>query len=89
MRDSSADQHRSVRMPQYRRARCFFNNGSSSLDVTLRNMSTSGARVVGENLLCLPQTFELHIYEGGGAHSVRSARMVWTDGTTAGLKFVA
>lgn len=91
MPDSIADQRRSMRTRGYRHAQCIFNNGSSSLDVTLRDISTVGARVVGYGLASLPRTFELRILEGDGirVHSTRRARLVWTDGRTAGLEFIA
>ena len=89
MPDSYADQRRSVRTRRLRQARCVFNNGASSLDVTLRDVSAVGARVIGDGLVFLPRTFELRIHEGDGAYSARRARLVWTDGRTAGLEFIA
>jgi PilZ domain len=90
MPDSSADHRRSLRTRRLRKARCVFNNGASSLDVTLRDLSASGARVVGDGLAFLPPTFELRILEGDGVgvHSARRARLAWTDGRTAGLEFI-
>jgi len=87
--DSFADQRRSPRTRRLRQARCIFNNGNSSLDVTVRDLSAVGARVVGDGLVCLPRTFELRIHEGAGVYSARRARLVWTDGSTAGLEFIA
>jgi hypothetical protein len=89
MPDSFADQRRSVRTRRLRPARCIFNNGASSLDVTLRYVSAVGARVIGDGLVFLPRTFELRIHESDGIYSARRARLVWTDGRTAGLKFIA
>jgi hypothetical protein len=66
-----------------------FNNGTSTLDVTLRDLSTDGARVVGDGLAFLPCTFDLRVREGDGAYSIRRARLIWTDGKTAGLEFIA
>ena len=45
--------------------------------------------MVGDGLVWLPRTFELRILEGNGLYSVRRARLVWTDGRTAGLEFIA
>jgi hypothetical protein len=86
---SFSDQRRSLRARRLRQAQCVFNNGTSSLDVTLRDVSASGARVVGDGLAFLPTTFELRTRESDGASSVRRARLVWTDGRTAGLEFIA
>jgi len=89
MPDSFADQRRSLRTRRLRQARCVFNNGASSFDVTLRDVSPVGARIVGDGLAFLPRTFELRIHEGDGVYSARPARLVWTDGRTAGLEFIA
>lgn len=90
MPNSSADQRHSLRTRRLRRARCVFNNGASTLDVTLRDVSAGGARVVGDGLASLPRTFELRILEGDGVRvsSARRARLMWTDGRTGGLEFI-
>jgi len=89
MQESIANQRGHLRMRRLRRALCVFNNGTSSLDVTLRDISPSGARVEGDGLPFLPQTFELRIVEGDGRHFTRPVRIVWTKGRTAGLEFTA
>ncbi len=91
MPNSSADQRNSVRTRRLRQARCVFNDGASTLNVTLRDVSAGGARIVGEGLASLPCTFELRILEGDGVgvSSAQRARLLWTDGRTAGLKFIA
>ena len=68
-----------------------FNDGASTLNVTLRDVSAVGARVVGEGLASLPRTFELRILEGDGVgvSSAQRVRLLWTDGRTAGLEFIA
>jgi hypothetical protein len=86
---ASLDLRRFLRIRQLRRAQCVLNNGNSLLDVTLRDLSEEGARVVGEGLAILPRTFELRILKGEGTYSTRQAQLVWTDGRTAGLKFIA
>ncbi len=67
-----------------RQARC----GASSLDVTLRDISSLGARIAGDGLFCLPQTFELRIHDGVGGHSARNVRLVWSTAGTAGVEFI-
>ena len=89
MGDSFSDKRRSVRTRRLRHALCVFNNGASALDVTLRDLSAGGARVVGDGLAFLPRTFDLRIREGDGAYSIRRARLIWTDGKMAGLEFIA
>ena len=51
-----AEKGRSPRVRRLRQARCVFNNGSSSLDVTLRNISRTGANIAGDATICLPPT---------------------------------
>ena len=84
-----SDHRRSLRTRRLRQAQCIFNKGNSLVDVTLRDLSEKGARVIGEGLVSLPRIFELRIAEGGGGYSTRRARLVWTDGRTAGLEFIA
>ncbi len=83
----AAEMRHAPRVLRLRKARCIFNNGSSSLDVTLRNISFTGANIVGDALICLPQTFEFQIFDGFGGYSARHARLVWSRGATAGIKF--
>ena len=66
-----------------------FDDGSA-LDVMLRDVSPVGARVISDGLGCLPRAFELQILEADGVRiaSARRARLVWTDGRTAGLEFI-
>ena len=89
MLDSSTNKRRSPRRRQYRRARFIFDDGSA-LDVTLWDLSAVGACVTSDGLGCLPRAFELQILEADGVRivSTRRARLVWTDGRTAGLEFI-
>jgi hypothetical protein len=86
---SAVNKRHSVRTRRLLQALCIFNNGSSSLDVTVRDISESGARLIADGLHFLPQTFELRIREADGRYSARRARLVWTKGRTAGLEFIA
>jgi hypothetical protein len=79
-----AQRHRCLRM-----ARCVFNHEQSDLEVTLRNLSDTGARISGDELICLPEAFELHIHDGFGGFEMRKVRRVWMTGQAAGLEFVA
>jgi hypothetical protein len=83
-----SEKRRTHRARQLRQARCVFNEGASVLDVTLRNISPTGARIAGHELICLPKTFELRVQDNLGGYSARKARLVWTDGATAGLEFI-
>ena len=82
-----AETRRASRARRYRQARCVFNQGASSLDVMLRDISPSGARIAGDALICLPPTFEFRILDGLGGYSARPARLVWSRGAAAGIAF--
>lgn len=88
MSGSFVTKRHSVRARRLLQALCIFNNGSSSLDVAVRDISESGARLVADGLHFLPQIFELQIRESDGRYSARRARLVWTNGRTAGLEFI-
>lgn len=82
-------ERRSIRRARgLRCARCVFNAGASTLDVTLRDISPSGARIVGNELIWLPKTFELQIFDSSGAYASREARLKWVKGTSAGVEFI-
>ena len=92
---SYAEERRSPRVLRLRKARCIFNNGSSSLDVTLRNISFTGANIVSftcaniadDAPISLPPTFEFQILDDFGGFSSRHARLIWSRGATAGIEF--
>ena len=82
-----AERRTASRARRYFKARCIFNEGASSLDVTLRNITPAGARIAADALACLPPTFELRILEGLGGYSSRRARLVWRRAGSAGVEF--
>ena len=88
MLESFVEQRRFPRSRRLRQALCVFNNGASSLDVMVRDVSAKGARVIGDGMVLLPKTFELRIRDGDRLQSARTARLVWTDGRTAGIEFI-
>jgi len=77
-----------TRMRCFKLARCYFNKGRSDLEVTLRNISSTGARITGSELICLPDEFDLHIHDGFGGFEVRRVRRIWSRGGAAGLRFL-
>jgi len=72
----------------YLRARFVFNNGYSSLDAILRNISPAGAKAAEVDMRDVPETFYLQI-AGRDASSRRRARRVWSSGGAMGIAFVA
>lgn len=85
---SSQERRRASRMRCYRQARCVFNDGKSDLDAVIRNISSTGARISGAELICLPDEFELWIHDGFGGYEKRLAKRVWAHGDHAGLEFI-
>ena len=82
------ERRRSSRLRCFKLARCFFKEGHCDLEVTLRNISSTGARISGNELICLPDEFELHIHDGFGGFEIRKVRRVWSRGAAAGLLFL-
>ena len=82
------EKRRCSRARRFRQARCAFLDGTSVLDVTLRDISAAGARIEGDELICLPETFDLQILDGFGGYAARRARLVWRRGDSAGVKFI-
>lgn len=83
-----AEKRRVIRARRRHQALCVFDEGSSSVDVTVRNISPVGARIAGDGLICLPSTFEFRIHDDDGGYAVRQARLVWAKATTAGIAFI-
>src|SRR5271165_3631581 len=83
-----AEKRRAPRARRFRQARCVFNNGASTLDVVVRDLSPLGARIAGDQLIVLPAAFEFRILDGFGGYSARKARIVWAKGATAGVEFL-
>ena len=86
--EKAAERRGSARFRCFRMARCVFHNGRTELEVTVRNISATGARIVCDELISLPDQFELHLHDGHGRFELRKVRRVWSRGFTAGLHFV-
>lgn len=71
-----------------REAHCVFNKGYSDLSVLVRNMSATGAKLTGDELLCLPDEFELQINDGGGGFTSHWVRRAWLRGDAIGVTFI-
>jgi hypothetical protein len=65
-----------------------FNNGCSDLNVLVRNISSTGAKLCGDELHCLPEEFELRIHDGFGAFTSRRVKRVWTRADSIGVAFI-
>jgi hypothetical protein len=85
---SHAERRHAVRTRRLLKARCVFNNGCSDLSVLVRNMSAIGAKLKGDELLCLPEEFELQIADGSGAFASRRVRRTWLRDDAMGVAFI-
>ncbi|MGH1570054.1 PilZ domain-containing protein [Methylobacterium sp. P31] len=56
-----SEHRREVRQRVFLKGRIVFNNGSSSFDCLVRDMSSSGARLVMSDATTLPEAFDLYI----------------------------
>lgn len=56
-----SEHRRETRQRVFLKGRIVFNNGSSSFDCLVRDMSSSGARLVMSDATTLPEVFDLYI----------------------------
>ncbi|MCJ2070071.1 PilZ domain-containing protein [Methylobacterium sp. J-030] len=56
-----SEHRRETRQRVFLKGRIVFNNGSSSFDCLVRDMSSSGARLVMSDTATLPEAFDLYI----------------------------
>jgi hypothetical protein len=66
-------------------ARIVFNNRSSVIDCTVRDLSEAGARLVLGHPLPLPSVFELEMPSKG---QTRRCELRWAAGLACGVRFV-
>ena len=86
--DPNADKRRAKRSRCLREARCVFNTSGSNLSVLVRNISATGAKLVGDGLFRLPDEFELLVKNGSGAMSCRRVRRMWIREDSIGVAFL-
>ena len=67
------------------RARIIFNNGNSTVDCTIKNVSSTGAKIELSNTVSVPADFSLEVPQRGRTYR---ARIVWRDFTAAGVMFI-
>lgn len=61
-----------------------FNNGYSTIECTVRNLSESGAQLKVASLIGIPDEFELKLKDAGTAR----AKIAWKRGNTIGIQFL-
>lgn len=68
--------------------RCIFNKGYSDLNVLVRNISATGAKLTGDQLQFLPNQFELRIPNSSGGVATYLVKRVWTRPDSIGVAFI-
>ena len=75
----------SKRWGAYFKARIVFNNRSSVLDCTVRDLSDTGAQLTLADVSALPPDFELEI---PSIDMLVQAQVMWSRGKNHGVRFV-
>ena len=73
------------RVRAFLRARILFNNNSSTIECTVKNMSAGGAKIELSSALSVPCEFDLDVPQKG---RIYRARLMWRDSTSLGVQFV-
>jgi len=68
------------------RGQIVFNNGNSTIDCIVKNITRIGAKLVVSDVLSVPNAFELHVPQRGRNYP---ARLVWRDREGMGIAFDA
>ncbi len=77
---------RAPRQRVLKSAKIFRMNGDHAVDVTVRDMSDTGARVVIKDQMALPNDLKFVLPSDGFMHV---AKVVWRRGDLAGLHFLS
>lgn len=61
-----------------------YNKRQTVIDVSIRDLTNSGAKLITQSPQSLPRNFQLEFMDG----NVRSCELRWGQGTTFGVKFL-
>jgi hypothetical protein len=81
----NAEHRAAPRLRSLLAAKIIFNNGNSTLDCLVRNISESGAKLAVSTVVTLPERFDLLIPQKGTA---RRAQIRWRNADEIGVTFV-
>ena len=76
---------RSERVRSFLRARILFNNGASTIDCTVKNISAHGAKIEIAHSLSVPAEFDLLVPQRGRTYR---SRMAWRAADSIGVEFI-
>jgi hypothetical protein len=85
---TSDENRRALRRRCLLQGRCIFNKGYSDLNVLVRNISATGAKLTGDQLQFLPSQFELRIPNPSGGATTYLAKRVWSRPDSIGVAFI-
>ena len=80
----ASDQRIAPRLKALLAAKISFNNGQSTLDCLIRNLSDTGAKLIVSAAIALPDSFDLLIPQKS---VTRRVRIVWRRGEEMGVRF--
>jgi hypothetical protein len=83
MFDSSSEKRRATRYKTLKGARITFNNGRSTIDCTVRNLSSTGARLQVTSVVGVPNAFILRM----GEAEPKYCRVMWRALKELGVQF--
>lgn len=81
----TSDGRRAERVRTLIGARAIFNNGNSSIDCQIRNLSSTGAKLTVSESVGLPQSFLLEI---PSKHKSYRSEIRWRSHNSVGVEFV-
>ncbi len=75
---------RSERVRSFLRARILFNNGASTIDCMIKNISAHGAKIEIAHSMSVPAEFNLEVPQRGRTYR---AKMMWRAADSIGVEF--
>lgn len=78
------ERRNSPRLRSLKGGRILYLNGAASRDCAIRNLSANGAKLVLENIVGIPESFDLQFEDG----SIRCCRVRWKKPAELGVEFL-
>jgi len=83
MTDTDGDKRNAQRRSTLKGGKIVFNAGRSTIDCTIRNLSSTGAKLLVSSVVGIPDTFDL-LLDG---HSKQPCRIKWRRLKEIGVEF--
>ena len=88
MTDDQHDQRRAPRLRTLKSGRIIYNEGNSTIDCVIRNMSETGAQLKSETLFECPNKFELMVKQSDMTEVTITCEKAWQKNLTVGVRFI-